>query len=167
MQRHEARFIVDAPPATVWSLFHPVPPADQVGRRVLEYPGGRMEVLHEGDAAGQGLVRTCKFAVPTYLLTKGVAQSWEVVTEARLHEISRYEGVCKPLWARMEGWHELEPLDDGRTRLTFVETYEAFNPLLRWAFEASVHRFISRDNDRLYQSILQHAGTVTRVDAHP
>ena len=164
MQRHEAQFIVDAPVATVWSMFHPEPPPDQVGHRVLEYPGGRMEVLQEGDQAGAGLVRTCEYRVPRYLLSRGVARSWEVVVEARLHQFSRYEGVCRPLWARMEGWHELEALDDGRTRLTFVETYDTFNPLLRRTLEAPVHRFISNDNDRLYQTILGYCGTVSREE---
>jgi hypothetical protein len=122
-----------------------------------------MEVKREGDEAGEGLARFCEFAVPKYLLSRGVARSWEVVTEARMHELSRYEGVCKPLWARVEGWHQLEPLDDGRTRLTFVETYEAFNPLLRLTLESPVHRFISRNNDELYETILGYCGTVTRL----
>ncbi|OOK73407.1 hypothetical protein BZL30_4829 [Mycobacterium kansasii] len=30
-----------------------------------------MEILHEGDEAGEGLVRTCIFEVPKYLLSGG------------------------------------------------------------------------------------------------
>ncbi len=68
----------------------------------------------------------------------------------------------KPLWSTAAGVHTLEPLDGGeRTRLTFVETYHAHNPLVRLLFEARVHRFISRDNTRTYQKLLAHLGSVT------
>jgi hypothetical protein len=163
MQRHEVRFVVDAPPHRVWRMFHPKAPEQSGTPRVLEYPRGRMEVLFEGDEAGQGLVRTCEFPVPKYLGTNGLGRSWEVVTEARKNEYSRYQGVCKPLWARMEGWHELEPVDSDSTKLTFVELYDVFNPALRFALETSVHRFISQDNDRLYETILGYCGNVSRL----
>ena len=82
------------------------------------------------------------------MLSGGVAHSWEVVTEARRDEYARYEAVGKPLWSKAEGWHTLEPTDDGvGTKLTFVETYHAYNPVMRALFEARVHRFISRNNE--------------------
>jgi hypothetical protein len=115
--------------------------------RTFEHPGGSITILREGDDDGAGLVRTCTFAVPRWLLSGGVARSWEVVTEARRDEYARYEAVGKPLWSTAEGWHTLEPVDGGEgTRLTFVETYHAHNPVLRTLFEARVHRFISRNN---------------------
>lgn len=108
MQRFETTFTVDAPPRHVWGLFHAPPPPGSTTPRVVTYPGGQMEILVEGDQHGRGLVRTCQFAVPRWLGTKGVAHSWEVVTEARVNEYAAYRGVCKPLWARMEGWHQLD-----------------------------------------------------------
>jgi hypothetical protein len=163
MQRHEVSFVVDAPPPRVWRLFHPkVPPGAEVPR-TFEHPGGSITILNDGDEVGQGLVRTCTFPVPRWLLSGGVAHSWEVVTEVREGEYARYEAVGKPLWSKAEGWHTLESLDDGvRTRLTFVETYHAHNPVLRALFERRVHRFISRDNSRIYETVLGHLGTVTR-----
>ena len=166
MRRHEVSFVVDAPPHRVWRLFHPkVQPSDVVPR-TIEHPGGTITILREGDEHGAGLVRTATFPVPRWLFSGGVARSWEVVTEARKNEYARYEAVGKPLWSTAEGWHTLEPLDDGtRTRLTFVEIYHAHNPVLRALFEARVHRFISDDNSKIYETILGYLGSVTREPA--
>ncbi len=170
MQRHESRFVVDAPPDRVWRTMHPRPAAGAPSPRVIEYQHGRIEILHEGDEAGQGLVRICEFRVPRLLGTGGRARSWEVVSEARQNEISHYTAVSKPLWSRAEGWHTLEDLGDGRTLLTFVETYHAFNRVVRRTLEAWVHRFISHDNDAMFEAALRQCGTVTRLaptDAAP
>jgi hypothetical protein len=85
-----------------------------------------------------------------------------VVVEARKNEYARYLASGKPLHSQAEGWHTLEPLDEGRTRLSFVETYHAHNPILRRLFEAKVHHFISRDNTDTYTQVLGHLGRVTR-----
>ncbi len=163
MQRHEVAFTVDAPPHRVWRLLHPKVPDGAVVPRTFEHPGGSITILRDGDEHGAGLVRTCTFAVPRWLLSGGVARSWEVVTDARLDEHAHYEAVGKPLWSKAEGWHTLEPVDDGaRTRLTFIETYHAHNPITRALFEARVHRFISRDNTRTYESLLARLGPVVR-----
>jgi hypothetical protein len=72
--------------------------------------------------------------------------------------------VGNPLWSKAEGWHTLEPLDDGaRTKLTFVEVYHAHNPVLRALFEGAVHRFISRDNTKIYETVLGHLGAVEKL----
>jgi hypothetical protein len=86
--------------------------------------------------------------VPKYLLSRGVAESWELVTDVVPNVSSRYRAVTTPPFAFAEGNQRLEDLGDGRTRVTFVETYSIRNPLLRF-LERPVHRFISRDNDRL------------------
>ena len=122
---------------------------------MIEYGGVRIEIVNEGDAKGEGLVRRCTFAVPRWLLSGGVGRSWECVTEVRPNEYSRYEAVGKPLWSEATGWHRLEDLADGRTRVRFGETYHAFNPILRVLFERRVHRFISKDNDRLVRTAIE------------
>jgi hypothetical protein len=168
MQRHEVAFVVDAPPHRVWRLFHPRTPPDAVVPRTFEHPGGTITIVRDGDEDGAGLVRACTFPVPRWLLSGGVARSFEVVTEARRDEFARYEAVGKPLWSSATGSHTLEPVDGGeRTRLTFVETYHAHNPLLRALFEARVHRFISGSNTRTLESVLGHLGAVTRVGSRP
>ena len=163
MQRHEVSFVVGAPPHRVWRLFHPKTAPDAVVPRTFEHPTGSITILREGDEAGEGLVRECTFPVPRWLLSGGVARSFETVVEARKNEYARYEAVGKPLWSKAEGWHTLEPVDGGeRTRLTFVETYHAFNPVLRRLFEGRVHRFISHNNSRTFEEVLGHLGPVTR-----
>ena len=164
MLEHTRRFVIEAPPAAVWRALHPKPPAGHQGPRVIEYGGVRIEIVHEGDENGEGLVRTCTFRVPRWLLTGGVGLSWECVTEVRPGEYSRYFAVGKPLWSRAEGWHRLEDLGDGRTRLTFGESYLVFNPLLRATLARRVHNFISRDNDRLIMTALERCGRVTKVN---
>ena len=39
--------------------------------------------------------------------------------------------------------------------MEFGETYHAFNPVARVLLERYVHRFISRDNDRLIRSAIE------------
>ena len=158
MQSHTATFIVDAPPQRVWGVLHPPAPPDSPKPRIVEFPNGRIEILNEGDEAGEGLVRICEFPVPRYLLSAGRARSWETVVEARLYQLSRYVAISKPLWSRAEGSHELEELDDGTTRLTFRETYHAYNPILRRVLERRVHARISRDNVATYSEVLKYAG---------
>ncbi len=158
MQRHEFSFDVDGTPDEVWRALHP-----KLGRTVIEHGDVRIEIVHPGDEDGLGLVRHCTFRVPRYLLSGGKGRSWEVVTESRPGEFSRYEAVGKPLWSRAGGWHRLEPLDGGRTRVTFGETYEAFNPLARRLLEARVHRFISADNDVLVRQAVERGVAAQRA----
>jgi hypothetical protein len=82
------------------------------------------------------------------LLSGGVAESWELVTDVVPNVSSRYRAVTTPPFAIAEGSQHLEDLGGGRTRVTFVETYTVRNRWLRF-LERPVHRFISRDNDRL------------------
>jgi hypothetical protein len=122
-----------------------------------------MEILNEGDEAGRGLVRTCVFGVPRYLLSGGTARSWEVVTEAKINKLSRYVAISKPLWSRAEGYHQLDEQPDGTTLLTFHETYHAYNPVLRALVEGRVHARISADNTVIYEHALRYAGATKRV----
>ena len=156
MQEHRYSFEVEASPDEVWAVLHPRPRQVTPGEhRVLEHGDVRIEIWHEGDAAGQGLVRTCRFPVPKLLLSGGVGRSWECVTESRPPEFSRYEAVGKPLWSEATGWHRLHDLGDGRTRVEFGETYHAVNPVLRVLLERYVHRFISRGNDETMKSAVE------------
>jgi hypothetical protein len=142
VQDHQYSFVIDAAPAEIWQLFW----HRQV--RNIQHGDVRIEILHPGDEVGNGLVRHCHFRVPRYLLSGGVGQSWEWLTEVKPHESWRYDAVGKPLWSRASGWTRLEDLGDGRTRVHFRETYEAFNPILRFFLERAVHRYISKDNDK-------------------
>jgi hypothetical protein len=164
VREHRFSFEVDATPDEVWRALHPrLPPMPAGERFVIEHGDVRIEIVHPGDEDGLGLVRQCWFPVPRYLLSGGVARSWEVITESRPGEYSRYEAVGKPLWSQASGWHELTDLGEGRTRLTFGETYEALNPLARWLLEARVHRFISADNDVLIKRAVEQGVAARRA----
>jgi hypothetical protein len=162
MQRHEFHFDIDATREEVWYALHPKPRPNADGsRRVLEHGDVRIEIVNEGDENGEGLVRTCTFRVPKLLMSGGVGRSWEVMTEVRPPEFSSYESVGKPLWSKASGWHRLDDLGDGRTRVTFGESYEAYNPVMRVLLEKYVHDFISKDNDTMVRSAVE-AGVARR-----
>jgi hypothetical protein len=163
MHSYTVTFAVEAPARKVWRVLHPPPPNGATLPRVIEYPAGSIEILNEGDEAGQGLVRTCVFDVPRYLLSGGKARSWEIVTEAKLNKLSRYVSISKPLWSRAEGYHELDEQPNGTTRLTFHETYHAHNPVLRALLERRVHAKISADNLSTYQHALSFAGKTRKL----
>ena len=149
MQRHEFSFELDAPPELVWEVFWYRGPDRPQPKDVKT----RIEILHPGDDDGNGLVRHCYFPVPKWLLSKGVGQSWEWLTEVKPYESWRYDAVGKPLWSRAQGHTRLEDLGDGRTRIHFEETYEAFNPVMRVLLERAVHRRLSGDNDSILAAI--------------
>jgi hypothetical protein len=156
VQEHSYSFEVDGTPAEAWTALHPpFRPAAPGERRVIEHGPVRIEIINEGDEHGQGLVRTCWFRVPKLLLSRGVGRSWECVTVSQPPLLSRYEAIGKPLWSKASGWHKLEDLGNGRTRVEFGETYHVFNPVMRVLLERYVHRFISKDNDRLVQSAVE------------
>jgi hypothetical protein len=163
MTSYTAIFAVQAPPRKVWRTLHPRAPDGATVPRTIRYPAGSMEILCDGDDAGQGLVRTCVFDVPRYLLSGGRARSWEVVTEARIDELSRYVAISKPLWSRAEGYHQLAEQPDGSTMLTFHETYHAYHPVLRALLENRVHAKITADNLATYEHALGYAGTTRRL----
>jgi hypothetical protein len=161
VQRHECSFVVEAPHHRIWRLFHPKEEGLEVPRS-FDHPNGSITIHRNGNEDGEGLVRSCTFPVPRWLLSGGVARSFETVVEARKNEYARYLAKGRPLDSMAEGWHTLEVIDERTTRLTFVETYHAHNPILRRLFEAKVHHFISHDNTDTYTTILGHLGRVTR-----
>ena len=148
MQRHEYSLVVNAPPTEVWELFWYRGP-DRPQAKI-----GRIDILHPGDQTGEGLIRHCTFPVPKVLGSGGVGKSWEWVTQVKPYDSWRYDAIGKPLWSRAEGQIQLQDLGDGRTRVHFVEKYEAFNPWMRrLGLEKWVHEKLSRDNDSFFQAI--------------
>ena len=99
VQDHSYAFEVDASPREVWAVFWSPKRAGQI----LEHGDVRIEILHPGDANGEGLVRHCRFRVPRYLLSGGVGLSWEWLTEVEPGESWRYDAVGKPLYSRATG----------------------------------------------------------------
>jgi hypothetical protein len=166
MVDHSYTFEVDASPVEAFRAIHPRHrPNPDGSRRVLEHGDVRIEIVHPGDEHGLGLVRTCTFRVPRWLLSGGVGRSWETIVEVEADRLVRYESVGKPLWSKAEGCHTFHDLGDGRTRVTFEETYHAFNPIVRALLEKPVHAFISKDNDRLVKAAIEQAVAHRRAKA--
>ena len=156
MQEHQFFVDIAATPDELWELFWL--------RRALTQSGDvTIEILHPGDAIGEGLVRHCTFRVPRYLLSGGRGQSWEWLTEVTPKVSWKYNAVGKPLWSEAEGRTRLEDLGDGQTRVHFSETYRAFNPIMRLLLEKRVHDFISKDNDRLIRESLTNGVQMMRA----
>ena len=104
VQRHEYSIELNAPPEQVWEVFWYRAPDRPQPKDVKT----RIEILHPGDDIGNGLVRHCYFPVPKWLLSGGVGQSWEWLTEVKPFESWRYDAVGKPLWSRATGWTRLD-----------------------------------------------------------
>ena len=149
MQRHEFSVELDAPPPEVWEVFWYRAPDRPQPRDVKT----RIDILHPGDAVGNGLVRHCTFPVPRWLMSGGVGKSWEWLTQVKPYESWRYDAIGKPLWSRATGWTRLDDLGSGRTRVNFTEEYEAFNPVMRVLLERTVHAYLSRDNDTILAAL--------------
>ncbi len=144
MQDHSYSVVVEGTPEEVWQVFWYRGPRPKSGAG-----GVGIEILHPGTEVGEGLVRHCTFRVPRFLMSGGVGKSWELLTQVTPYESWKYDAIGKPLWSKAEGWTRLEDMGAGRTRIHFRETYHAFNPVMRTLFERYVHRYISRDNDRI------------------
>jgi hypothetical protein len=151
MQEHRFSFVADGTPELIWEIFL------NQHRQGVQTEKVWVEILHQGDDAGNGMIRHCTFPVPRYLLSGGVAHSWEWITEAVAPLSWHYDAISKPLWSKSAGWTTLEPVGTGQTRLTFVETYEAFNPLARLFLEKRVHHFLSKDNNVHFEASVSRA----------
>lgn len=171
MQHHDYSIEIEGSVDEVWSVFWnrersaPTPPRRHLLPWRVESFRARIEILHPGDADGNGLVRHCWFPVPWWLGSGGVGESWEWLTEVRRHESWRYDAVGKPLWSRAQGFTRLEPVSATRTTIHFSETYHAFNPVMRAMFERRVHEAISRDNDEMI-SLIESAVRWQRTNRH-
>jgi len=157
VQEHDYTVDVDGTPDEVWSLFW----SHRSGSRT--HGDVTIEILHPGDARGEGLVRHCVFPVPKWLLSGGRGVSWEWLTQVDPPRSWRYDAVGKPLWSKASGFTRLEDLGDGRTRIHFRETYHAFNPVSRVLFERRVHRAISRSNDTTLASSINSGLSMLRA----
>jgi hypothetical protein len=156
VQEHHYFVDIEATAEELWRLFWFRAPRSQSGDVTIE-------ILHPGDDIGNGLVRHCTFRVPRYLLSGGRGQSWEWLTEVTPKSSWKYNAIGRPLWSEAEGHTRLEELEGGTTRVHFSETYHAFNPILRVLLEKRVHRFISKDNDRLIKDSLTNGVQILRA----
>ncbi len=102
----------------------------------------RVDVLHPGDDAGNGLLRRVVYRLP--LGRRGSAL--ELVTD-----VEEARGYAYTIISRMSGNDQtgrvrLEPLGPNQTRLHFEERYNLVGIPWRW-FEGPIYRYINRKNE--------------------
>jgi hypothetical protein len=133
VRRHE--FTVDLPHSArrLWALFQRYDLWKEYAPGVLD-----VEIVHPGDAAGNGLLRRVVYPLP--FGRRG--ESFELVRNVRENE--GYDYVM--LRTGLSGSMQLEPLGPNRTRLRFRETFHMTTAVLRW-FEGPIYRYINRKNE--------------------
>ena len=146
MREHE--YTVDLPHAArrLWALFQRYDLWKEFAPAVLD-----VEVVHPGDAAGNGLLRRVVYPLP--FGRRG--QSFELVRNVDPER--GYDYLM--LGTGLEGSLRLEPLGPRHTRLRFRERFHLRTPVVRW-FEGPIYRFINRKNEA---SML---GAAMWLDAH-
>jgi polyketide cyclase/dehydrase/lipid transport protein len=133
VRQHE--FTVELPHSArrLWALFQRYDLWKEYAPGVLD-----VEIVHPGDAAGNGLLRRVVYPLP--FGRRG--ESFELVRNVRENE--GYDYVM--LRSGLSGSMRLEPLGPNRTRLRFRETFHMTTPVLRW-FEGPIYRYINRRNE--------------------
>jgi hypothetical protein len=114
-----------------------------------------VEVLHPGDAGGNGLLRRVSYRLP--FGRRGAAL--ELVTDVVPGRGYTYTMIGRTPGNDQTGRVRLEPLGPQRTRLHFEERYALTRLPWRW-FEGPIYRFINRKNEesmrRLSAWLTQH-----------
>jgi ribosome-associated toxin RatA of RatAB toxin-antitoxin module len=107
-----------------------------------------VQVLHPGDAGGNGLLRRVIYKLP--LGRRGSAL--ELVTDVEPARGYTYTMISRTPGNDQTGRVRLEPLGPGRTRLHFEERYQLDSLPWKW-FEGPIYRFIKRQNEQSMQRL--------------
>ena len=137
MREHRASFDLPHPPERLWALMQDYARWTEYAPMVL-----RVEVLHPGDALGNGLLRRVVYRMP--FGRSGCAL--ELVTEVVPAAGYRYTMISRTPGNDQTGHVRLERVGPSRTRLQFDERYHLVSWPWRW-FEGPIYRFINRKNE--------------------
>ena len=108
----------------------------------------RVDVLHPGDAQGNGLLRRVIYKLP--LGRRGAAL--ELVTGVEAARGYTYTMISRSPGNDQTGRVRLESLGPNRTRLHFEERYNLESAPWKW-FEGPIYRFINKQNERSMQRL--------------
>ena len=137
MREHRYNFELPHSPERVWALMQDYDRWTAYAPMVV-----RVEVLHPGDAEGNGLLRRVIYRLP--LGRRGSAL--ELVTAVKAARGYSYTMISREPGNDQTGRLELEPLAPNRTRLHFEERYHLTGLPWRW-FEGPIYGFINRQNE--------------------
>jgi len=147
MREHEYTVDLQHAAARLWALFQRYDLWKEFAPAVLD-----VEIVHPGDAGGNGLVRRIVYPLP--LGRRG--ESFELVRNVVPGR--GYDYVM--LRSGLEGSVTLEPVGPNHTRLRFRERFHMTTPILRW-FEGRIYRFINQKNEQSMR------GAAAWLDRHP
>jgi hypothetical protein len=150
MREHRYSLEIPHAPERLWALMQDYDRWTEYAPMVLG-----VEVLHAGDAGGNGLLRRVSYKLP--LGRRGSAL--ELVTEVEPARGYTYTMISRTPGNDQTGRVRLEPLGRGRSRVDFEERYHLTSLPWRW-FEGPIYRFINRQNEdsmrRLSQWLSDH-----------
>jgi hypothetical protein len=141
----EHRYSVEMPhsAARIWALMQDYPRWTDYAPMVV-----RVEVLHPGDAQGDGLLRRVIYRMPF----GRTGAALELVTQVQPARGYTYTMIGRTPGNDQTGRVRLEPLEGGRTRLHFEERYHLTSAPWKW-FEGAIYRFINRKNEESMQAL--------------
>ena len=136
----EHRYDVELPHSAqrIWALMQDYERWTAYAPMVLE-----VQVLHPGDAGGNGLLRRVVYKLP--FGRRGAAL--ELVSEVEPARGYRYTMISRTPGNDQTGRLRLEPLGPNRTRLRFEERDNLDSAPWKW-FEGPIYRFINKQNEQ-------------------
>jgi hypothetical protein len=137
---HEHRYTMEMPhsPERLWALFQDYDNWTQYAPMVIE-----VEVVHPGDAGGNGLLRRVIYKMP--LGRKGAAL--ELVREIEANKGYTYTMLSHDPGNDQTGAVRLERIGPNRTQFSFEERYHITKAPFRW-FEGPIYKFINKNNEQ-------------------
>ena len=143
MREHRYQLELPHPAARIWALMQDYPRWIEYAPMVL-----RVDVLHPGDARGDGLLRRVIYKLP--FGRQGAAL--ELVTQVEPERGYTYTMIGRTPGNDQTGRVRLEPIGADRTRLHFEERYQLVSAPWKW-FEGPIYRFINRQNEASMRSL--------------
>ena len=141
----EHRYTVELPhaPERLWAVMQDYDRWTDYAPMVV-----RVDVLHPGDARGNGLLRRVIYKMP--LGRQGSAL--ELVTDVEPARGYRFLMINREPGNDQLGRVRLEPIGANRTRLHFEEHYNLTKAPWKW-FEGPIYRFINKQNEASMQRL--------------
>ena len=137
MREHRFTLDIPHPPDRVWALFQRYDLWTQYAPMVIG-----VEVIHPGDADGNGLLRRVIYKLP--FGRRGSAL--ELVTEVEENRGYTYTMISRRPGNDQTGRVRLESLGPELTRLHFEERYNITTPIVK-SLEGPIYRFINKQNE--------------------
>ena len=135
----EHRYSIEMPhsPERLWALFQDYDNWTAYAPMVI-----RVEVVHPGDAQGNGLLRRVIYKMP--LGRRGSAL--ELVREVEANHGYTYTMLSHDAGNDQTGAVRLERIGPNRTRFSFEERYHLTKKPWKW-FEGPIYKFINKNNE--------------------